>query len=181
MVIRGPSGSGKSSLLHVLTGFVRPTGGTVLIDDQPLDAGKIAELRKNMAYLPQEILFGDMDVREFLLLPFGFALNKSRQPGEQQIREEFKHLDLNDGLLDKSMQQISGGEKQRVALTSCLLLRRRLLLLDEPTSALDKAVKHKMMDYLFSLDEVTIISASHDDDWVKRCNKSVELNHHNHE
>lgn len=175
VVIGGPSGSGKSSLLHVLTGFVKPSRGRVLIDGKPLDAAGIVQLRRKMAYMPQEVHFNDAGVREFLMMPFRFRYNRSAIPDDKDIKEMLKNFGLHEEILEKSMQEISGGEKQRIALSACLLLGRKLLLLDEPTSSLDSEIKELVMNFVFSQPDVTILSASHDEEWVKRCNKKIRI------
>ena len=175
LVLKGESGSGKTSLLNVVTGFVRPTSGHMLLHDEISNRDNIRSLRRQIAYLPQQINFSDYDVKEFLELPFTFSANKSIRPDREKILELFRFLGLKPELFDSTMQEVSGGEKQRIALVSCLLLQRQILLLDEPVSALDDASKKLVMDYLFSQKELTIISASHDAEWVARCNKIINL------
>lgn len=172
---KGKSGSGKTSLLNIITGFVRPATGTVLFDGSPLTKSNLNDLRKKLAYLPQQISFNSYGVQQFLEMPFGFANNKNLTPNKKNILEYFSLFDLNHDLMNSKMQEISGGEKQRVALISCLLLQREILLLDEPVSALDKNSKKKVIDYLFTKDDLTIISASHDPAWVDACNKIIDL------
>jgi len=175
VVFKGKSGSGKTSLLNIITGFVRPASGTVLFDGSPLTKSNLIDLRKKLAYLPQQLSFNSHEVQQFLEMPFGFANNKSLTPNKNSILKYFSLFDLNHDLLNSKMQDISGGEKQRVALISCLLLQRKILLLDEPVSALDKSSKKKVIDYLFAMNELTIISSSHDPDWVDACNKIIDL------
>lgn len=175
LALKGESGSGKTSLLNVVTGFVRPTSGRMLLHNEESNQDNIRALRRQIAWLPQQINFSDYDVKGFLELPFTFSANKSIRPDREKIMELFAFLGLKPGLIDNTMQDVSGGEKQRIALVSCLLLERQILLLDEPVSALDDASKKLVMDYLFSQKELTIISASHDADWVARCNKVINL------
>jgi ABC-type lipoprotein export system ATPase subunit len=175
LVLKGGSGSGKTSLLNVVTGFVRPSSGRMLLHDEESNQDNIHLLRRQIAYLPQQINFSDYDVEDFILLPFTFSVNKPIRPDREKILELFKLLGLKPELIDSTMQEVSGGEKQRIALVSCLLLQRQILLLDEPVSALDAASKNLVMDYLFNQKELTIISASHDPDWVARCSKIINL------
>lgn len=175
LVFKGASGSGKSSLLNAILGFVKPVNGTLYYDGAPIQKSKLQQLRNRIAYLPQQIGFSNYNVKQFLDLPFDFAINKSLSPETDKILKYFTILDLKHELLKARMQDISGGEKQRIALVSCLLLERKILLLDEPTASLDKKSRNRVMDYLFANDELTIISASHDQEWVVRCNKIIDL------
>ncbi len=175
LVFKGKSGSGKTSILNMITGFVRAAYGSVLFDGNPLIKSNLNDLRKKLAYLPQQLSFNSYGVKQFLEMPFGFANNKHLTPSKKKILEYFSLFDLDHDLLNSKMQEISGGEKQRVALISCLLLQREILLLDEPVSALDKNSKMKVIEHLFEMDNLTIISASHDPDWVAACNKIVDL------
>lgn len=175
LVFSGSSGAGKTSLLNTLTGFVRPSKGRVFFKNELLDSTSLKTLRKASAYLPQQLIFSNFIVKDFLYLPFTFKQNQSTIPSEEKIMEYFSIFDLSPGLMESKIQDISGGEKQRIALISCLLLQREILLLDEPTSALDNKSKGKVMDFLFDKPELTIISCSHDPDWIARCDKIVNL------
>ncbi len=175
LALKGESGSGKTSLLNVVTGFVRPTSGRILVNNEESNREIIQALRRQIAWLPQQINFSDYDVEDFIMLPFSFSVNKPIRPDRNKILELFNFLGLKPGLIDSTMQEVSGGEKQRIALVSCLLLQRQILLLDEPVSALDEASKKLVMDYLFEQKELTIISASHDPEWIARCSKVINL------
>lgn len=175
LVLKGESGSGKTSLLNAMIGFVRPTSGRMLIRNEESNQNSIRGLRRQIAWLPQQINFSDYNVKEFLELPFTFSANKSIRPDREKIMKLFAFLGLKPELIESTMQEVSGGEKQRIALVSCLLLERQILLFDEPVSALDDASKKLVMDYLFNQEELTIISASHDAEWVARCNKVINL------
>lgn len=175
LVLSGKSGSGKTSLILAIMGFVSPQSGSILFHGKALSSNIVHTLRDEVAYLPQQINFNGYSVRGFLELPFSFRRNQEQKPSEGEILDHFSTFDLQPSLLESRMQDISGGEKQRIALVSCLLLKRRILLLDEPTSALDKKVKNIVMKVLLEKEGLTIISASHDSDWVKRCDKVVQI------
>lgn len=159
--LKGPSGSGKSTLLRCIVGFV-PFRGTVEIKGQPLDAHSVWKLRRMMAYVAQEPDLGDGTVQEALVRPFSYCANHAlhfEQPAADLLFERFM---LPPGLRDKRMSEISGGEKQRVALVGALLLERPLLLLDEAASALDSDAKKAVKDYLCDRADLTVLSVSHD-------------------
>ena len=73
------------------------------------------------------------------------------------------------------MNEISGGEKQRILLVSGILLKRKLIFLDEPTSALDKESKRKVIERFQKNNEFTVLSVSHDDEWLDSAARVIEL------
>ncbi|MBN2643625.1 MAG: ATP-binding cassette domain-containing protein [Victivallales bacterium] len=84
-------------------------------------------------------------------------------------------FNFNTKLLDKDASTLSGGEKQRVAIISAILLDRKIILLDEASSALDKANKAAVAEH-FSASGATILMASHDSQWGSFANRTVEMN-----
>ncbi|NVO02497.1 MAG: ATP-binding cassette domain-containing protein [Bacteroidetes bacterium] len=171
----GSSGSGKSSLLNILLGFVKPITGNVFVDNIKLEKSSKSDLRKNFAWVPQELNFTNTNVKDFILLPFGFNQNKSIKPNDEQIIELLETFLLDSNLLSKSLNELSGGEKQRMTLVSALLLKRPILIVDELTSALDSNSKRAVMNYIFNLKETTVLSASHDEEWIERCDLKIKL------
>jgi ABC-type lipoprotein export system ATPase subunit len=77
--------------------------------------------------------------------------------------------------LKNSYDSLSGGEKQRIGLIICKLLKRKIILLDEPSSALDKDTALKAIDFVFYLAETTIISISHDERWLARSDRVLTM------
>ena len=114
-------------------------------------------------------------VKELFFAPFGFARNKANTPDEQEIEMIFDDFDLSKQLLLKNTKDISGGQRQRIVLASCILLKKPLLLIDEPTSALDEDNKQKVTDYILSNKEITVITATHDNYWIGKSDKTIEL------
>ncbi|MBN1362418.1 MAG: ATP-binding cassette domain-containing protein [Sedimentisphaerales bacterium] len=161
-VLTGPSGCGKSTVLRCLLGFVTPESGTVLIDDTPLTAETVWNLRRRVAYVGQEPDLGGGVVREVLERPFHYRANASLRSNLQRAPEFLETFGLAPSLLDKEAGDLSGGEKQRVALVSALLLDRRIFLLDEITSALDPASKGAVAEYFRRRENVTVLFVAHD-------------------
>ncbi|MEI8203830.1 MAG: ABC transporter ATP-binding protein [Bacteroidota bacterium] len=174
-VIVGPSGSGKTSLLNIFLGFTFPTRGKLFWKGELLNAGNIHDLRKHVAWLPQEISLTVETVKEFVLYPFQFKLNKALLPKSSVILDTFNLLGLEESILYKKLNEISGGQKQRVAIAICLLLNKTIILLDEPTSALDAESKLFVAKAMLDNIQLTLVTISHDDFWIERCSKQIIL------
>ena len=154
----GASGAGKSTLLGIIAGSVRPSRGSLLLNDECLFDSKqgfsmpIHQRGIGMVFQDSR-LFPHMDVQENLL--FGWRLLAS-----EHRRFEYKHIvDLLEiGHLQKQRaHQLSGGERQRVALGRALLASPRLLLLDEPLASLDVQLKNQILPFLRRVkDEIRI-------------------------
>ncbi|MCC2614051.1 molybdenum ABC transporter ATP-binding protein [Neorhizobium petrolearium] len=161
----GRSGSGKTSLIRVIAGLLRPDRGRLIIDNEVLlDTENrifVPKHRRRFGYVFQEgRLFPHLTVRQNLVYGRWFASKAARG-------EDFDHIvDLLGigALLDRRPGKLSGGEKQRVAIGRALLSAPRLLLMDEPLAALDEERKAEILPYLERLrDETTtpIVYVSH--------------------
>jgi molybdate transport system ATP-binding protein len=168
----GPSGAGKTSLINMVAGLLRPDRGRIVLDGETLfDAAKRIDVpawRRRIGCVFQEgRLFPHLSVRHNL--DYGRWMG-----GHDTDPSAFAHvvelLDIG-ALLDRRPGKLSGGERQRVAVGRALLMRPRLLLLDEPLASLDEARKADILPYLERLrDEakVPMIYVSHDAAEVKR-------------
>lgn len=162
LTISGPSGSGKSTLLRCIIGFLTPDDGIIQVMGKTVSAATIWRLRGLMAYVAQEPELGEGIVRDALKRPFGYKQNASLTYNEEEALSIFEGFQLKSIHIETPITQLSGGEKQRVALAGALMLKRPLLLLDEAASALDPAAKQSVRDYLRTLSDCTILSVSHD-------------------
>ena len=160
--ITGPSGSGKSTLLSCLLGFMTPESGLIEILGRRLDASTVWSLRRKIAWVPQEADLGQGTGREFLHRPFTFRANRGLDAPDNMAPELAERFLLLPGTLDKKVELLSGGEKQRLALISALTLRRPILLLDEASSALDPASRDAVAEYLRSSTNAAIVSVAHE-------------------
>jgi putative ABC transport system ATP-binding protein len=172
--IDGPSGCGKSSLLRAMLSFVSPQQGTISIDGQFVDDRTTWQLRHKIAYVTQEPDLGRQIVLERIRQPFGYKANAHLKWNQEKVHEWFDRFNLSRKLLQKKTTDLSGGEKQRIAIIIALLLDRPLQLLDEPTSALDKLSKRILRDVLADLQK-TIIFISHEDVLTDIADATVQL------
>ena len=162
----GASGAGKTSLINMIAGLLRPDRGSIVIDGETLDdtAARVhvPAHRRRIGYVFQDArLFPHLDVRRNL--DYGRRMNRLADDPALWARV----TDLLDigRLLDRRPGQLSGGERQRVALGRALLSKPRLLLLDEPLGSLDEGRKVEILPYLVRLrDEanVPMVYVSHD-------------------
>lgn len=174
-VLQGESGAGKTTLFRLLLGFELPQNGTIRYQGNKLTGETVHQLRRNTAWLPQDLNIGAGRVNEVFEFPFTFKAN-TKPPSDAKIKSTMQQLGLPPALLDKDFSQLSTGQRQRVGLALCYLLEKPILLLDEPTSALDSASKQKAANLLFDDEKRTIISTSHDAEWIAHFDSVIELN-----
>ena len=168
----GASGAGKTSLINMIAGLLRPDRGTIAIDTETLDdtANRVhvPAYRRRIGYVFQDTrLFPHLDVGQNL--DYGRRMNRlADDPGQRKRVTDL--LDIG-GLVDRRPGQLSGGESQRIALGRALLAQPRLLLLDEPMGSLDEERKVEILPYLVRLrDEagIPMVYVSHDADEMRQ-------------
>lgn len=175
--LSGPSGSGKSTLMNCILGFVQPQKGSIRIHGETLEPSNVWTLRRQIGFVPQEPQLGNGMVSDMLARPFGYHSNRELAVDEVLKEELFEIFQMEPIILKKKIRELSGGEKQRIALISSLLLKRTLYLLDEITSALDDINSHKVIDYLLRRQDLAILFSSHDPRILESSTRIVPLNH----
>jgi ABC-type Fe3+/spermidine/putrescine transport system ATPase subunit len=159
-VLVGPSGCGKSTTLRMVAGFEHPDGGDILLDGEPI--ASLPPYRRNVSTVFQSYaLFPHLTARENI----EFGIRQKRMGDvERRVGRVAELLDLGDKL-GRRPAQLSGGEKQRVALARSLVIEPALLLLDEPLSALDPKLRRQVRPELKSLQQrlgLTFLMVTHD-------------------
>ena len=153
----GETGSGKSTVGRLALGLERPTRGDVLVDGRPVATRSRTEelrLRRRLQVIfqdPYESLNPYMTVRETLEEPFRVHRAYDRQRTPAAIRELLDVVGLSASALDRSPQQFSGGQQQRIAIARALALRPALLVADEPTSALDVSIQAQILNLIMDI------------------------------
>lgn len=181
VAIIGKSGSGKSTMMHVLAALDRASGGSIAFDDKDyadLRAGQLDSLRsKHFGFIFQQFfLNGRETVLENVLLPLKIA---GIGFGERKKRA-LAALDAVD-LLDKKNNRatdLSGGQKQRVAIARALVNNPEVIFADEPTGNLDSENGARIEELLFNLNRkkgITLIIVTHDDDLAKKCDRQFHM------
>ncbi|PSV56730.1 ATP-binding cassette domain-containing protein [Photobacterium sp. GB-3] len=165
LAISGVSGCGKSSLLQVIAGLKAPQLGTVTFNKQLIDVKAFNFWRQNICYLPQQAVMGGECVRDVLHLPWRLkAITHFPVPSDELCLSALSQAGVTV-LLDKPIDTLSGGEKQRVAIARSILMQRNVWLMDEPTSALDPSGRDRIIQLLSEL-TIICVSVSHDPVWL---------------
>lgn len=170
----GETGSGKSTILRMMTGFIEPDGGEIFLMGKKLDHGSRHELVRDTSMIFQGFnLLSNLNVIENVLLPT--RLRKGdRKEHLDRARELLSFVGLSD-FEQAYISRLSGGQKQRVAIARTLMTRPRLIFCDEPTSALDEKMSYEILKLLKEINEkfeTTIVLVSHDISVIKAiCNR----------
>lgn len=156
----GPNGAGKSTIMNILSGYLSPGGGSVVIDGHPLPQ-EAGEARRCIGYLPEiPPLYPDMTVQEYLLFAAELKKVKASERREQVLRAA-RRTGLED-VLPRLIRSLSKGYCQRVGIAQALLGRPSIIILDEPTVGLDPAQVIEMRKLIQELGKKhTVILSSH--------------------
>jgi iron complex transport system ATP-binding protein len=167
LAVIGPNGSGKSTLLRSVLGF-HPHEGQVRIDGVPTTGMHRRDRARSLAYAPQTpVLPEGVTTRDYVTLgrtPHRPLLAAPRGVDKRVVADVMERLEL-DGLAERPLTTLSGGEQQRAVLARALAQQPRVLLLDEPTAALDLGHAQQVLDLVDRLrrqDDLTVISTLHD-------------------
>ncbi len=175
VTLTGPSGSGKSTVLRCILGLVMPDSGTITILGEPVTRHNIWQKRRHIAYVAQEPDLGTGSVKEVIETPFSYRANAGLRDNLARLPEIMERFNLPQPLLDKQITRLSGGEKQRIALTIAILLDRPIVLLDEASSALDVKNKQAVADYFRQAQNTTVLSVAHDSEWLGFATRVVDM------
>lgn len=165
--ILGPNGTGKTTLLHIMLGLLRPEQGTAMVAGKPHREYSRRDLSQLIGLVPQfESIPFNFTVYEYVLLGRSPYLNPFQLPGEGDLRIVEQALETAGipHLADKPVLEISGGERQLVHIARVLAQQTRILLLDEPTAHLDLENQNRILKLLkkMSSEGCTAVMTTHD-------------------
>ncbi|MGC9350257.1 MAG: ABC transporter ATP-binding protein [Anaerolineae bacterium] len=167
--ILGPNGSGKTTLMHLILGLLSPDEGVVLLARRPRHQYSRRDLGKLMGLVSQnEFIPFNFTVLDYVLLGRAPHLQLLQTPSASDVAvaaEVLEEIGLHD-LMDRSIQSLSGGERQLVMIARALAQRPRILLLDEPTSHLDLSNKSRVLGIMAeqAAQDVTVVFTTHEPD-----------------
>ena len=175
LVLIGPSGSGKPTLLRLINRLQEPSTGKILFCSQPLEKIPIIDLRQQIVLVPQEPKLLGMSVNEAL----SYALklqNISKAEINQRLQKWKSRLSIPNQWLEPYESELSIGQRQIIGITRGLIIEPKILLLDEPTSSLVSLKANQIIKLLTNITQYTqtaIVIVSHDLEVVKSFSKYI--------
>lgn len=174
-LITGPSGCGKSTLLKLIASLISPTSGTLFFKDKDYLTLSPESYRQQVSYCTQTpVLFGDT-VCDNLQFPY---LLRKIPVDNNKLNEDLTYFGLPHSIMQKGINELSGGEKQRISLIRNLQFMPNILLLDEITSALDEDNKIKVNDIIHRYvteQNLAVLWVTHDQAEIKHADDVIHL------
>ena len=176
VIIIGPSGSGKSTFLRTLNLLESIDSGEIILENNKINTKiNIDQYRQNIGMVFQSFnLFNNLTVKENIMLAPVTLKLKTKEEAEKEAKELLKKINLKDKM-DKYPNQLSGGEKQRVAIVRALAMNPKIMLFDEPTSALDPEMVSEVLNLMKDLAEsgMTMIIVTHEMGFAKEIGSKI--------
>lgn len=175
VTVTGPSGGGKSTLLKLMGLLISPTAGRIYYKNKEIIEYEATEYRKQVSYFFQNAVLFDQTVRQNLSFP---ADIREDNFDESRAKEGLETVQLPSTYLDKPIKDLSGGEKQRVALIRNLMYPPEVLLMDEVTSSLDQENREAVLSYIHRLNKeelMTILWVTHNQEEINASNEIITL------
>jgi putative ABC transport system ATP-binding protein len=181
VILMGPTGCGKTTLLNVMSGLDLPDDGTILLDGDKIERAGEEHLsnirRRKIGFVFQDFnLIEDLTAIENIEAVLWPSVLRSKEIEDRAIAA-LRKVDLLDRK-DNLPKELSGGEKQRVAIARAIIHKPRVLFADEPTGNLDQKAAKQVMDLMKNLNKemgTTMIMVTHDRDMVKYGSRLVEM------
>lgn len=175
----GPSGGGKSTLLHLIAGIDSPDDGSITIDGKSLESetNRNQMLRNTIGFVFQlHNLIPDLSLEENCMIP-AVAAGKSRKEARERLLVLAERIGIQHRLKNK-IQDLSGGERQRTAICRALMNSPKIIIADEPTGALDEENRNIVLELLLELvaeEDATLVMATHDHELAALCQRTLTV------
>ena len=175
VLLTGPSGSGKSTFLKILASLITPTSGQLFFRNSDITTLRAEAYRQQVSYCFQTPQLFGQTVYDNLALPWQIRRQK---PQRDKLVAALESVNLSPDMLNKPVEQLSGGEKQRVGLLRNLQFMPEVLLLDEVTSALDEENRLSVLSLINRIaaeEKVVVVRISHDVNDIQQAEQVLRL------
>lgn len=177
VTIIGSSGCGKTTILKMVNGLVRPVSGKILIDGRSIREMDLTALRRNIGYAIQgSVLFPHMTVEKNIAYVPNLINKKDKAKTAQAVEKWMRIVGLDEELKTRYPSEISGGQQQRVGIARALAASPEILLMDEPFGAVDEITRSSLQDEIARIHRetgITILFVTHDIDEALRLGTRV--------
>ena len=177
VTIIGSSGCGKTTILKMVNGLVRPVSGEILIDGRSIREMDLTALRRNIGYAIQgSVLFPHMTVEKNIAYVPNLINKKDKAKAAQAVEKWMRIVGLDEELKTRYPSEISGGQQQRVGIARALAASPEILLMDEPFGAVDEITRSSLQDEIAHIHRetgITILFVTHDIDEALRLGTRV--------
>lgn len=166
VTIIGSSGCGKTTILKMTNGLIKPNSGTVLVNGEDIQEKDMIELRRNIGYAIQgSVLFPHMTVEKNISYVPNLLNKKDKQKTQAAVSKWMQIVGLEDELKERYPSELSGGQQQRVGIARALAASPDILLMDEPFGAVDEITRGQLQVELRQIHErtgITVLFVTHD-------------------
>ena len=179
--IVGSTGSGKTTLITLIAGLIKPSEGSLIIDNQKLKNSNVSAWKNMIAYVPQETIIINGSISDNITLGLESNIDKFKMIKVLKTTKLDKFLPYIDSknIMGERGIKISGGERQRIGLARAIYDDKEIIILDEPFSALDKKTAEKILTDIKKLKKYTIIIVTHDKFVIPFCDNIITLSNGN--
>ena len=181
IAIKGQTGSGKSTLVNIVTGLLKPTEGNIFIDNTLINSENLSQWQKNVAIVPQIVFLNDASILENIAIALDSnSIDKEKVKRSAKLAKIDTFIESLPNSYDEKVGErgirLSGGQKQRLGIARALYRDAKVIILDEPTNALDSETEGLVMDSITKLSkDITLIMISHSNTSLKYFDKIIDL------
>ncbi len=163
LTIIGSSGCGKTTVLKMINGLIKPNKGNVFVDGKDISKINLIDMRRKIGYVIQGVgLFPHMKIKNNI----SYTLNLEKKENKEEILSKVKKLvkivGLDEEIINRYPNELSGGQRQRVGIARALVGEPDIILMDEPFGAVDEITRKLLQDEIYKKYNVTIVFITHD-------------------
>jgi len=181
ITIKGQTGSGKSTLVNIISGLLDPLEGKIIVDDKEINSLNKNSWQRNFAIVPQTVFLSDSSILENIAI--GYKLDEINLEKAKQVAKIAQIDSFIEKLPNEYLEKVgergvrlSGGQRQRIGIARALYRDASIIILDEPTNALDKETEKLVMDSISNLGkDITLIMISHSNNLLQYFDQVIDL------